>query len=52
MSSHEKLVMTCDICECEMIALHGFFVTCPNCPEQNEAIDELDKTMDLDRYDG
>lgn len=37
MSSDEKLVMTCEICGLEMIALHGFFITCPKCPEQNES---------------
>lgn len=36
MSLHEKLVMTCEDCGAEMIALHGFLVTCPDCPEENE----------------
>jgi len=36
--SYEKLVMNCEICESEMVALHGFFVTCPNfCEEDQEA---------------
>lgn len=37
MNSNEKLVLACEVCQSEMIALHGFFVTCPNCPEQDES---------------
>ncbi len=31
-----KLIMICSVCESEMIALHGFLVVCPNCPQENE----------------
>ena len=43
MDTDEKLVMTCEICESEMIALHGFFITCPNCSEQNESCQAHEK---------
>ena len=32
----EYLAIVCEICGAEMIALHGFFVVCPNCPETEE----------------
>ncbi len=46
MSSGEKLVMTCEVCGAEMIALHGFLVTCPKCPEQNEPCQAVGKIKD------